>query len=144
MWTLKIQINLDLSKIFYATYCLKLRVRAVFFFFFFFFSEHCHQGLPCHVYCNFKFGYTCRIFLELCEMVTILASNNCFSYRNIFQNGVDALPKIVDSFLSKISKYYPVWVKRYGSIFSNLWHKHLLKNYKWHFRLPMSAFATVT
>ena len=23
-----------------------------------------------------------------------------------------------------------------------LWHKHSLRNYKWHFRLPMSAFAT--
>ena len=23
-----------------------------------------------------------------------------------------------------------------------MWHKHLLRNYKWHFRLPMSAFAT--
>ena len=24
------------------------------------------------------------------------------------------------------------------------WHKYLLKTYKWYFRLPMSAFATVT
>ena len=45
-----------------------------------------------------------------------LASNIFFSYRNIFQNGVDALPKIVDAFLSKKLKLssssdYPIMFK---------------------------------
>ena len=34
-------------------------------------------------------------------LINTLASNNCFSYRNIFQNSVDALTKLVDAFLSK-------------------------------------------
>ena len=71
-----------------------------------------------------------------------LASNICFSYRNMFQNGVHALSKIVDAFLSKSSKFYLVRIIRKCSNFASLWHKHLLRNYKWHFRLPMSAFAT--
>ena len=36
---------------------------------------------------------------------SILAPNGCFSYRNFFQNGVDALSKISNAFLSKISKF---------------------------------------
>ena len=60
----------------------------------------------------------------------------------MFQNGVDALSKIVDAFLSKSSKFYLVRSIRKCSNFASLWHKHLLRNYKWHFRLPMSAFAT--
>ena len=75
-------------------------------------------------------------------LINTLASNICFSYRNMFQNGVDALSKIVDAFLSKSSKFHLVRIIRYCSNFASLWHKHLLRNYKWHFRLPMSAFAT--
>ena len=58
----------------------------------------------CHVYCNFKIGFTCRItviFGTLKDenlLINTLASNICFSYRNMFQNGVDALSKIVDAF----------------------------------------------
>ena len=37
-------------------------------------------------------------------LINSLASNNCFSYRNFFQNGVEALSKLVDAFLSKKSK----------------------------------------
>ena len=33
--------------------------------------------------------------------IDVFASNNCFSYRNISQNGVDALPKIDDAFSKK-------------------------------------------
>ena len=68
----------------------------------------------CHVYCNFKIGFTCRItviFGTLKDgslLINTLASNICFSYRNMFQNGVDALPKIVDAFLSKSSKFHLV------------------------------------
>ena len=77
-----------------------LRVRAVF-----------HKTVRvCHVYCNFKIGFTCRItviFGTLKDgslLINTLASNTCFSYRNMFQNGVD--------FLSKSSKFYLVRIIR--------------------------------
>ena len=72
----------------------------------------------CHVYCNFKIGFTCRItviFGTLKDgslLINTLASNICFSCRNMFQNGVDALSKIVDAFLSKSSKFYLVRIIR--------------------------------
>ena len=72
----------------------------------------------CHVYCNFKIGFTCRItviFGTLKDgslLINTLASNICFSYRNMFQNGVDALSKIVDAFLSKSSKFHLVRIIR--------------------------------
>ena len=82
---------------FLALYCVSLRVRAVF-----------HETVwVCHIYCNFKVGFTCRITVTFGTLkggsllITTLASNICFSYRNMFQNGVDALSKIVDAFLSK-------------------------------------------
>ena len=101
-----------------------------------------------HVYCHIKIGFTCRItviFGTLNDgslLIDTLASNSCFTYRNMFQNVVEALSKIVDAFLSKSSKFYLVRIIWYCSNFASLWHKHLLRNYKWHFRLPMSAFAT--
>ena len=85
-----------------------LRVRAFF-----------HKTIRvCHVYCNFKIGFTCRItviFGTLKDgslLINTLASNVFFSYRNIFQNGVDALPKIVDAFLSKSSNFHLVRIIR--------------------------------
>ena len=72
----------------------------------------------CHVYCNFIIGFTCRItviFGTLKDgslLINTLASNICFSYRNMFQNGVDALSKIVDAFLSKSSKFHLVRIIR--------------------------------
>ena len=72
----------------------------------------------CHVYCNFKIGCTCRItviFGTLKDgslLIITLAPSICFSYRNIFQNGVDALPKIVDAFLSKSSNFHLVRIIR--------------------------------
>ena len=88
------------------SYSLSLRVRAFF-----------HKTVRvCHVYCNFKIGFTCRItviFGTLKDgslLISTLASNICFSYRNMFQNGVDALSKIVDSFSSKSSKFHLVWI----------------------------------
>ena len=81
-----------------------LRVRAVF-----------HKTVRvCHIYCNFEIGSTCRITIVFGTLkdgsllINTLASNICFSYRNMFQNGVDALSKIVDAFLSKCSKFYLV------------------------------------
>ena len=104
----------SLIVIIYVTYVHKdfkiqtLRVRAVF-----------HKTFRvCHVYCNFKIGFTCRItviFGTLKDgslLINTLASKICFSYRNMFQNGVDALSKIVDAFLSKSSKFYLVRIIR--------------------------------
>ena len=109
-------IHLQLP-LFWQDYCRKLwclkcighlRVRAFF-----------HKTVRvCHVYCNFKIGFTCRItviFGTLKDgslLINTLASNICFSYRNMFQNGVDALPKIVDAFLSKSSKFHLVRIIR--------------------------------
>ena len=87
---------------------LYLRVRAVF-----------HKTVRvCHVYCNFKIGFTWRITVifgtleDGSLLINTLASNICFSYRNMCQNGVDALSKIVDAFLSQSSKFYLVWIIR--------------------------------
>ena len=86
-----------------------LRVRAVF-----------HKTVRvCHIYCNFKIGFTCRItviFGTLKDgslLINTLASENvCFSFRNMFQNGVYVLSKIVDAFWSKSSKVYLVRIIR--------------------------------
>ena len=99
-----------------------------------------------HVYCNFILPYICRItenfgtLKDISLLINIFASNNCFSDRNIFQNGVKALSKIDDAFLTKRWKFYLVRIIRFCSNFASLWHRHLLWNYKWNFRLPMSAF----
>ena len=104
----KIQLCAQLWPLHETSYCNALRVRAFF-----------HKTVRvCHVYCNFKIGFTCRItviFGTLKDgslLIHTLASNICFSYRNIFQNGVDALPKIVDAFLSKSSNFHLVWIIR--------------------------------
>ena len=85
-----------------------LRVRAFF-----------HETVRvCHVYCNFKIGFTCRITVVFGTLkdgsllINSLPSNICFSYRNMFQNGVDALSKIVDAFLSNSSKFHLVRIIR--------------------------------
>ena len=85
-----------------------LRVRAFF-----------HETVRvCHVYCNFKIGFTCRITIIFGTLnggsllINTLASNICFSYRNMFRNGVDAFSKIVDAFLSKSSKFHLVRIIR--------------------------------
>ena len=90
------------------SYSLELRVRAVF-----------HKTVRvCHVYCNFEIGFTCRITVTFGTLKdgsllnNTLASNICFSYKNMFQNGVKALSKIVDAFLSKSSKFYLVRIIR--------------------------------
>ena len=72
----------------------------------------------CHVYCNFKIGFTCRITVIFGTLKdgsllnNTLASNICFSYRNMFHNGIDALSKIVDAFLSNGSKFHLVRIIR--------------------------------
>ena len=90
-------------------YCsMSLRVRAFF-----------HKTVRvCHVYCNFNIGFTCRITVTFGTLkdrnllINTLASNICFSYGNMFQNGVDALSKIVDAVLSKSWKFHLVRIIR--------------------------------
>ena len=101
-------VNLDAGPFSYLFSVEQLRVRAFF-----------HKTVRvCHVYCNFKIGFTCWItviFGTLKDgslLINTLASNICFSYRNMFQNGVDALSKIVDAFLSKSSKFHLVRIIR--------------------------------
>ena len=64
-------------------------------------------------------------------LINILASNNCFGYRNIFQNGLDALLKIIEVFiLSKKLKILPNLDYLIMFKFACLWHQPLLRNYK--------------
>ena len=91
---------------------LVLRVRAFF-----------HETVRvCHVYCNFKIGFTCRITVIFGTLnggsllINTLASNICFSYRNMFQNGVDALSKnswrlFVKKLKISSSSDYPIMFK---------------------------------
>ena len=39
-------------------------------------------------------------------LINMVVSNNCFSYRNIFQNGIDALSKMVEGFFVKKLKIF--------------------------------------
>ena len=63
------------------------------------------SGLPCLL--QLYTGYICRITVNFGTMkdgnrlINSFASSNCFSNRNIFQNGVHALSKINDTFLTK-------------------------------------------
>ena len=113
----------------------KLRVRA--------FSHQTFQVY--HVCYNLILGYICRITVYFGTLkdgsllINIFASNNCFSDRNIFQN-----VKKDDAFLTKSWTFLLVRIIRLCSNFARLWHKHLSWNYKWNFRLPISAFAMVT
>ena len=59
--------------------------------------------------------------------IDILVSNNCFSYRNVFQNSVNALSKMVNNCfffnLSKSSKICVVRNIRFASNFTSMWYK---------------------
>ena len=65
--------------------------------------------------------------------INSLALNNCFSHRNIFQNGINTLSKMVNHFLSKSSKFCIVWTIRFCSNFTIMWSKYLSNNV-WHRR----------
>ena len=119
-----------------------LRVWAVSFLFF-----HRIVGF-CHVFCIFELGYTCRItgiFGTLQDwnlLINILASSNCFSFRNIFQNGVDTKSNIIDVLFCQKAHFSKFRSSENVQLCASLWDKHLLRNYKWHVRLQVSAFAT--
>ena len=76
-----------------------------------------------------------------------LASCNCFTYRNRFQNGANDMSKIVnmvnDFFVRKIkilcSSYIPILFKFHQLVYHC--KQFLLRNYKYHFRLLMQATA---
>ena len=60
-----------------------------------------YTGRVCHIWRNFQHGYTCRtnlIFGTLKESflkIKCLPLNNCFNCRNVLQNGIKALSKMV-------------------------------------------------
>ena len=79
--------------------------------------------------------------------INSLALNNCLSYRNVFQNGVNTLSKMVLKtrvFWSKSSSFRVVWTTRFFfSNFTSMWYKHFVRNVWRYFRLPMSALARI-
>ena len=69
-------------------------------------------GLPCLLQLKLCYMYRITVIFGtlkdeslLINILLLLISNNCFSYRNIFQKGDEALSKISDAFLSKTSKF---------------------------------------
>ena len=60
--------------------------------------------------------------------INSLASNNCFSHRNVFQNGVNTLSKIVNHFLSKSTNFFMVLTIRFCSNFTSMWSKYVSNN----------------
>ena len=96
-------------------------------------------------YCNFgalKFGS----FGSL--QINCLAWNdNCFSYRNVFQNGVIALSKLVlkhPHIQNKNKNKTNKNIRSVCSNFTSMWYKCFVKQNVWRdFRIPMSALATV-
>ena len=82
-----------------------------------------------HVYFNFILGYMCRINVIfgilkdlslLIDHVNIFASDNCFSYKNIFQKRSKwrrCFVKIIDdTFLTKSWKFYIVRIDEHLSL----------------------------
>ena len=84
--------------------------------------------------------------------INSLALNNCFSYRNVFQNGINALTKMVFKntffcfvlfcFFKKLKISCSLDIQ-FCSNFTRMWSKYLSNNVWRDFRLPMSALATV-
>ena len=77
--------------------------------------------------------------------ISSLALNNnyCFSYRNVFQNVVNALSKMVlknPDFRQKL-KISCSYIQ-FCSNLTSMWSKYLSNNVWRDFRLPMSALAT--
>ena len=78
------------------------------------------------------------------HQIKVLVSNNCFSHRNVFQNGINILSKMVNHFLSKSLKFCLAWTIRFCSNFTSMWSKYLSNNVWRDFRLPMSVSVMVT
>ena len=115
-----------------------LRLRVFFFFFFFFFLK---IDCVCHVWCNFKPGYTCRTTCTIIFNFNSFALNNSFSYRNAFHNDVNACQKWLNVFFfffffffwSNRSEFCVVWTIQFCSnllacsinIFEGMWERLL-------------------
>ena len=115
----------------------------------------------CHVWCNFWPNYMFRttvIFGTLKDgslEINSFALNNCFGSRNVFQNGVNSLSKMVLKklvfffvclfvclfFCQKAQNVVYFWTIRFSSNFTNIWCKYLSNNVRRDFRLPMSALS---
>ena len=67
----------------------------------------------------------CRNFGPLKDdslSINILASNKCFSHRNVFQNAVSSLSKTV---IKKLGfSFHVVWAIRFYSNCTSIWYKH--------------------
>ena len=77
--------------------------------------------------------------------ISILPLNKCFSYRNVLQNGVNAMSKMVlkMALLLKSSNFLSFRTVRFGSNFASMWSKCVSNNVRRDFRLLVSVFATV-
>ena len=100
------------------------------------------SGLPCLVQLLIWLGPTRVGRGDDSLWIYILSSNNCFSHRNVFQNGVNTLSKIVNHFLSKSTKFCMVRSIRFCSNCTSMWFKHVSNNVWRDFRLSMSASAS--
>ena len=58
----------------------------------------------------------------------ILAWNNCLCHRNIFQNGINIISKMVTTFCQKSSKFCIFCTIRFCSNFASMWPKYLSNN----------------
>ena len=103
-----------------------------------------------HVYRKFIIGYMCRITVIFSTLKDESLLINIYASNNFFQQQ-EHLPKLHRRFVKnkwrlfdKELKTYHVRIIRQCSNFASLCNKHLLRNYKWNFRLPMSSITTVT
>ena len=109
-----------------------------------------HTGRACRVWSNLQPCCTCRttiIFGTLkdgSQKINSLSLKNCFSYRNVLQNGVnDSSKKIKNSFFcQKVQLCYT-----YNQMICFKFGQHVVQmhiKYAWRdFRLPVSSFALV-
>ena len=83
-----------------------------------------------HVYCIFYSGFMCQttvIFGTTKDgslVLNTLASWNCFTCRNLFQNGANDMSEWLTfetAFCKKSSKFCIVWIIRFWSNFASLW-----------------------
>ena len=66
----------------------------------------------CHVWCHFEAGYTClttvifgTLKYDSLQMNSFASSYNCFSYKIVFQKGVNTLSKMVNHFGQKAQNF---------------------------------------
>ena len=72
--------------------------------------------------------------------INSLPLNNCFSYRNVLQNGVNTLSKMF-FFSSKSSRFCTLHTKRYDSNFASMCNKYVSNKVWRNLRFTVSAFA---